>query len=177
MRRKLSPKVKKEAEEEAETDAAEETNDSGTETEPETLNAQQPKTAALASDHAEMLNPPTKIVLRALYSFLLVAALCAGFYPEKALEFAGGSDREKETLLCRALGVAIFALCLQHIAAVEMPHASQKRSLQYGMCTWILLAAFAIHSQTKDPAFHGAGSIVGFSLVSFALSLWACYYC
>jgi large subunit ribosomal protein L40e len=126
-----------------------------------------------AKPAADAAMPMTKSALRIIYSCLLGAGCALIFSPSQSLAHLGG-DRVNSTLLAQALGVAVFALALQHIAAAEMSHASQKRSLQYGMFSWL---AFLLFSIKHIKVFEAAGPyLIAWGCAVFFLSMYSCYY-
>ncbi len=131
------------------------------------------KPAAKPAAKADAETPMTKSALRIIYSCLLGAGVALFFFTSQSLAHLGGAG-VNSTLLAQALGVAVLALALQHIAAAEMSYASQKRSLQYGMIAWL---AFLLFSIQHIKVFVAAGPyLIAWGCAAFFLSMYSCYY-
>lgn len=155
--------------------------DTDVETEPVPKPARKTKKtkAAAAAEEAAALHSTkfaTLLVMRVVYSCLFAVAAFVAYFPKETTAFVGSTPETQNAALTRLLAVAIFCLCLQHIAAAQGEHQSQRHSLQYGMFTWVMVTALAVHTQSEDNGFKGGPIVVIPSIVMIFLSLWASYY-
>ena len=118
----------------------------------------------------------TRLALRMVYVSLYFVAFWLFWKPKSALKLLGDGPSRDVTLV-RALALAVVALALQHTAAVQGQHDARKRSLQYGMFSWLSYAAFTVYIQhMMGASFKFAPCLVAVDLFFFGVSLAACYY-
>jgi len=102
-----------------------------------------------------------------MYLLLLVVAVCVSYKPDEFYKVLGSASKDY------LLSIAILSTVMQYIAVAQGPFETQKKSLQYGMISWILLVANTLHSKAE---MNESAPIVLTCLILIAVSVWACYY-